>query len=57
MNHPAGNSCVDEILKPARERKYELSCSNSACELPGTFLMKAVSELNRGYGGRGGEWG
>lgn len=55
MNHPGGSSCVDEILKPARERKYEPCYSNLACEHPGTFLIKAVSESNRGCGG--GEWG
>lgn len=56
MNHPGGSSCVDEILKPARERKYELRYSNLACEHPGTFLIKAVSESNRGCGGGEG-WG
>lgn len=53
MNHLGGSSCVDEILKPTRERKYELHYGNLACEHPGTFLIKAISELNRGRGGGG----
>lgn len=57
MNHLGGSSCVDEILKPTRERKYELHYGNLAREHPGTFLIKAISELNRGCGGGVGEVG